>query len=109
MNNHFPSYQYASPEMASNMGDVNEKTDCWSVGIIAYEMVVGQLPIDSSIDMLEANKSKLSMLSVKYKRMLEGLLQIDPNNRFTASRAIEILEEETIPKFSLKEIQKLIA
>lgn len=88
MNNHLPNYEYVSPEMVRKEQTMPERTDCWSVGIIAYEMVFGEHPLDSSKSVIEKNTNNIRKLSKKYSALVEGLLQVNPRDRFTVSKAL---------------------
>ena len=48
-NGYIPNLEYSSPE-AVNGEAIDHKTDCWSAGVIAYEMVTGQLPPSNVLD-----------------------------------------------------------
>ena len=44
-NAQYGSPYYMSPEMV-NFDSPNEKTDIWSIGVIAYELLTGEMPFD---------------------------------------------------------------
>jgi serine/threonine protein kinase len=39
---------YMAPEVMSQQGKYNEKADLWSVGVVAYSMLVSKFPFDNN-------------------------------------------------------------
>lgn len=104
---------YMAPEVFRPI-PFTEKCDLWSVGIITYEMVVGELPYKgNNISQLLHNISHQSLifppdigLSEEIKHLLTGLLQKDADmrlgwNEFFAHRCLQpITPRAATPKSS---------
>jgi len=84
---------YCAPELLIR-GPHNEKVDCWSLGVIAYELAHGETPwkISSKLGksdipgwLLQEIKKEIKFsqnLSNEFKQLITGLLKIDPLERF---------------------------
>ncbi|MDO5014879.1 MAG: Stk1 family PASTA domain-containing Ser/Thr kinase [Clostridia bacterium] len=97
------SVHYMSPEQAR--GEItDEKADIYSVGVVLYEMITGELPFDSdsavsvAIMQLEANAKKPTQINPDIPLGLEQIvnraMQKEAKNRYqSASEMIMDLEE----------------
>lgn len=86
---------YASPECISGKPYNYETTDVWSVGVILYAMVTGQLP------WTKRNQAQLfeqirrgeytipSHVSFKCSDFIRGLMTVDITKRFTIEKALK--------------------
>ncbi len=84
---------YTAPELFSEDGIYNYKTDLWALGCIMYEMAVGQVPFfDESVGRLMSkiiseevnfNRKELQNFSDEFIDILRRLLEKDPNSRIS--------------------------
>lgn len=96
--------QYMAPEVFS--GQYDDKCDVWSVGVILYLMLIGELPFDGdnedqvtvSVLMNSPNydHEQWSVLSPEALAFVKRLLVSNPANRPTATQA---LDDPWIKKF----------
>jgi serine/threonine-protein kinase ULK4 len=84
---------YTAPELFSEDGMYNFKTDLWALGCIMYEMAVGNVPFyDESVgklmqkivnDEIDFNKKELRNFSDNFVDILRRLLEKDTSLRIT--------------------------
>jgi Tol biopolymer transport system component len=91
---------YMSPEQAR--GEVDLRTDLWSLGVVLYEMLTGLLPFQAESDpgivhaLLHEEPSPLTRwrpeVPAALERIVTGLLKKDPGDRYpTAEHVLESL------------------
>ena len=87
---------YNAPEIYSGL-TYSEVVDCWSAGLILYQMLYGKLPFIVNLGCTEeaiANYKidfslpKYADLGKETKELLEGLLEPIPSHRLTAFEAL---------------------
>ena len=87
---------YNAPEIYSDP-TYSEVVDCWSAGLILYQLLFGQLPFSANAGCTEeaiANHQidfslpKYCDLECETKELLEGLLEPIPAHRLTAFEAL---------------------
>jgi serine/threonine protein kinase/Tfp pilus assembly protein PilF len=82
---------YMSPEQVKG-NEVDKRTDIWSLGVVLYEMITGQLPFRGEYDQAVAYAivheepepiSKLqSKMPVRFEALIKKSLQKNPDNRY---------------------------
>lgn len=88
---------YASPECLSGKKYDGIKSDMWSVGVILYAMVTGQLPwtgknhADVCKQIEKAEYKIPNYLSEPLKELIKSLINLNPDQRWTCE---EVLESE---------------
>lgn len=92
----FGSLMYMPPELLTD--HYNEKIDIWSCGVLLYVLVFGKSPYFSTSDQelmneitynqLTSNREELQILQKDLLSLFEGLLNLDPDKRFSANEAL---------------------
>lgn len=106
-----------SPEIVSKSGPYTKKSDVWSVGIIVWVLLSGDYPFLRNMDELEDKDKKEKLIQARHrfgitwkgrgisdhaKEFVTSCLHRDPQNRWTASEALEFLQETWIPALQEK-------
>ena len=86
---------YKAPEMFE--GEYDEKIDIWAIGVIAFELLTGQLPFDGNYHrsvvakILSKNPfdSVESNIGSPEKKLLEKFLEKDPSKRIDLKDALK--------------------
>lgn len=85
---------FASPEIISNLPYDGLKSDMWSVGVILYYLLVGQLPWKSKNQIQlynqiqTANYTIPETVSETGACLIKSLMELNPNSRLTASQCL---------------------
>ena len=86
------SPHYAAPEVIRGHPYDGRRSDAWSAGIILYAMLVGKLPFDDPSVRTLLTKIKAGKFTIPdhvpslIQELIEGLLKVDPDERFTISQ-----------------------
>jgi len=86
---------YASPECVSGLPYDGRKSDMWSLGVILYAMVTGNLPWtkrnqEALFKQIRNGEYTIpSYLSSECSDLIKSLMCIDPNKRLSASEALQ--------------------
>ena len=95
---------YGAPEMFQEGKYDGKKVDIWSSGVIVFELLVGKHPYKENVKDIrqllqafqdESYKKEEGFFGLKeeYKILLEGMMEKDPEKRFTAEDCVKLLKE----------------
>jgi hypothetical protein len=112
---------YMSPEQAIGSGDVDARTDVFSLGCVVYEMLTGgtpaswPLPDDVRLgrlsDVPTAHRARLDELPGRVEQVLARALALKPQDRYaTAGEMVAALvtASERTPALSEEQVQRLL-
>ncbi|CAD8180035.1 unnamed protein product [Paramecium pentaurelia] len=87
----FEQMQYFAPEIINNIKDYSFARDVWSIGIIFYKLLTGNMPFVSTEPsklileirkgIIQFNDLQFDKISIKSKGFLNTLLQYNPSKR----------------------------
>lgn len=90
---------YMAPEVLKNRHEYTKMCDVWSMGVIMYQLLCGQLPFHSDnavkleelISRGELTFSEIEWINVssRAKDLLKSMLCVDTTQRFTARRVLD--------------------
>lgn len=101
------SVEYASPEQYSDPGDMDERSDIYSLGVIFYEMLAGSVPFSgekaTEVMLRHAQEAPPPLstfrqdLPVELERVLLKALAKDPEARYQTAEEFSV-DLDTIPE-----------
>ena len=112
---------YMSPEQALGTGEVDARTDVFSLGCVAYEMLTGGtpaswlLPDDVRLGRLSdvpmAHRTRLDALPGRVEQVLARTLALRPADRFAGAGEMAealVTASERTPAFSEEQVRRLL-
>ncbi|GLV37696.1 AMP-activated protein kinase alpha subunit [Carabus blaptoides fortunei] len=107
---------YISPDVLSGKPYAGKPSDMWALGVVLYTMLYGQFPFYDSNPTVLFQKIKATDFVIPISErvntstvlLIKGLLTLDPNERFTATRVlqhIKLIVTELKSPFSLECVQ----
>jgi|AntRauTorckE5430_2_1112549.scaffolds.fasta_scaffold05155_2 calcium-dependent protein kinase len=106
-----------SPEIAGQTGQYTEKSDVWSIGVIAWILLAGDYPFLKTLEDMKDEKRMKALIDADFsfgitwrgrgitsdaKSFVSGCFKKDPKDRWSAIEALEFLQDQWIPKLEEK-------
>lgn len=95
---------YTAPELSENISDGTQKSDIYSLGVIAYEMLFGIFPFEgkSVEELIKTSKCETKInfdrnikhITLGMEKILRGLLEKNPENRITLEDLEKMITSE---------------
>jgi serine/threonine protein kinase len=101
------SPEFAAPEVLRSRPHLGPPIDVWAVGVMLYDMVLGDLPFMAGEEAFELHASLECEVSTELAWVLRGVLEQDPELRLTTS-AIKCSNWMALP-LDFEELQKGLA
>ncbi|CAL8472199.1 g11741 [Coccomyxa elongata] len=98
------SFGFVAPEVLLNKKDVNQKkADCWSVGIILYQLLYGEHPFEKPSDQEEGSVKRT------LDRIVKVQYRLPSHASSTSPEALDLLQhilvEDPAKRYSLQDMQ----
>ena len=106
---------YMSPEQLRGSGDIDPRSDIYSLGIVAIELLTGRRPLrygDGSFDQgpVEQQLARVPMLPTELVQLVAAMVQAAPDDRPTlaAMRALLKRLRPSLPSISIDDIDEAL-
>ena len=65
------------------------KADCWSLGVILYQLLSGKLPSFDDDEKVKMKEERWEEISEEAKDLMMKLIEVDPEERLSAAQALQ--------------------